>query len=773
MFSRWIWGQKDAEIQFDDLVRLDLSNPSTLSTWEKPVMKLIHNMTQLCLDNISISYLPPAVGLLRNLEVLLLDHNYLTDFPITLGLCQKLTVLSFKGNYFQNHIPGVVLKLKNLKECTHNIQCPNYHSPSVQNIPPEGPEFTIHNPLSLQTLCTGVVFIKHKDYRKHKNLDLVLCRNLRNLGSDIGACDICGRLIPLRKIKYQSRVVLLSYFGKECVPFRLRACSVLCQQKLANPPHSLEMNAQVLREKMYERQRMQIHALRRGPMEPKGKERVFFEEYLEELDLSGLRIPSDVLFFSEIWSLHNLKKLSLNSTGIDRLPPQIGKLQKLEHLSLKQNSLRDLPATLGLCRNLTVLYLESNCFTHFPSVILRLKNLKDLYPAITSIGYEISTKPTVQTVDLAHVKQPASIVHSPASRKRLCRAAALIDSTCRLNQRVLGLKEWEEVLSLLVQCKYNLAICDRCGRELSHGYFPVNILHDNNAGLLKISFQLRACSENCQQELASHFVKHTMALVNMKVFERCTGRVHGWKPSDPFDDDLIHAEEMISAQVKFESIVELDVSAVGIPDDLQLHLKFWNMHNLKKLCLDCTGIRRLSFSIGKLSKLEVLSLRRNYLQELPITLKFCQKLTTLRLEGNKFRSIPAVVLHLINLKDIIDGPMSEKPSEPEITITDPTPFWMTAATFTSVASLESLCQRAVFVHNVDYWKSGVIGTVQCEALDRLASSCTLCHACGTLFPSPASDESTHHKQYIYSTLGSYPQLSDVPFRLDACSARCA
>lgn len=166
-------------------------------------------------------------------------------------------------------------------------------------------------------------------------------------------------------------------------------------------------------------------------------------------------------------------------------------------------------------------------------------------------------------------------------------------------------------------------------------------------------------------------------------------------------------------------------------------LQFWNMHNLKKLCLDCTDLKSVPSSIGRLRNLEVLSLNSNALSDLPITLGFCQKLNVLNLKANRFTLIPGVVLKLMNLKDLrrLDNPLVKDTLMRGVPAAD-------TATVHNPTSLQSLCTRAVFVSHIDYWEQENLGPLQCKTLDYLASSLFLCDRCGTVISQGNSQMTT-------------------------------
>ena len=138
-------------------------------------------------------------------------------------------------------------------------------------------------------------------------------------------------------------------------------------------------------------------------------------------------------------------------------------------------------------------------------------------------------------------------------------------------------------------------------------------------------------------------------------------------------------------------------------------------------------------SIGRLRNLEILSLNSNTLSDLPITLQFCQNLTVLNLQANRFVRIPGVVLKLKNLKDLrrLDNPLGTRTDYASLISSVPV-TQTTATSIHSPASLQNLCTRAVFINQIDYWTQLSLGPMQCKTLDYISSSLHLCNRCETV-----------------------------------------
>ena len=255
--------------------------------------------------------------------------------------------------------------------------------------------------------------------------------------------------------------------------------------------------------------------------------------------------------------------------------------------------------------------------------------------------------------------------------------------------------------------------------------------------------------------------------------------------------------------MNLENIAELDLSNVFIPTYLQSHLQvlflfqrqglinlehhfylfqFWKINNVKRMCLDNTGICSLSPSVGRLKDLEVLSLENNSLSDLPNTLEFCQNLTTLKLKGNNFTSIPGVVLKLNKLKALMH---SCSTSQPIKYLMEAIPCALSADAVHTPASLQMMCVAAVFVNRIDYWRQGMRCSEHFDVttIDHLVSHAVLCHICGKLVSQ--GNNADHVFQFVICSVLPIPEhtavkasllhylgLSDVPFLIHACSKKC-
>ena len=155
--------------------------------------------------------------------------------------------------------------------------------------------------------------------------------------------------------------------------------------------------------------------------------------------------------------------------------------------------------------------------------------------------------------------------------------------------------------------------------------------------------------------------------------------------------------------------------------------------------MDSTGLKKFPASAGRLRKLEVLSLSKNKLEDLPVTLGFCQSIKVLNLQGNQFRRIPGIILHLKNLKELrrLDNPLPPRwqgfASPPHVNVSKQSTS-KNEKNIYNPESLQTLCTKVTFTHQIDYWKHESLGALQCKTLDSLASQFTVCEQCHTAIP---------------------------------------
>ncbi len=83
-------------------------------------------------------------------------------------------------------------------------------------------------------------------------------------------------------------------------------------------------------------------------------------------------------FPDALWTVEDLCKLQVKSSGLTMIPLQVGKLVNLRALYLEGNAICDVPEEIALCCELTELSLQCNNLSVFPIHILGLTHLKRL-----------------------------------------------------------------------------------------------------------------------------------------------------------------------------------------------------------------------------------------------------------------------------------------------------------------------------------------------------------------------------------------------------------
>lgn len=186
---------------------------------------------------------------------------------------------------------------------------------------------------------------------------------------------------------------------------------------------------------------------------------------------------------------------------------------------------------------------------------------------------------------------------------------------------------------------------------------------------------------------------------------------------------------LIDGLKQMYTLTELDLSGNTLTQDMQESLQFWSLSQLLVLKLDKTGLTELPSSVGRLNRLEHLSMKDNKLTTLPITLGFCCSLKYLNLAHNRFTTLPGVILQLAALEEFrrLDNPLVKRSdncnSWPHIHTSSSTP-----APKKNPDSLQALSARAVMTTKIDYWEEE-IPPLQCKMLDYLASQYNYCENC--------------------------------------------
>ena len=116
-----------------------------------------------------------------------------------------------------------------------------------------------------------------------------------------------------------------------------------------------------------------------------------------KLDLSGMGLP---IFPADIFSIPNLKVLSLSDNQIRQVPPDVGLLTSLTQLRLNGHGLPTLPAELGLLINLQTLWIQNNKLVTLPDEMEALTSLT----ALSISGNMMLTLP-MQLLALTNLKE--------------------------------------------------------------------------------------------------------------------------------------------------------------------------------------------------------------------------------------------------------------------------------------------------------------------------------------------------------------------------------
>lgn len=187
---------------------------------------------------------------------------------------------------------------------------------------------------------------------------------------------------------------------------------------------------------------------------------------LQELYISGSKFSSLGKLLS---CVKHLKKLSLDSNGLETLPNELGELTDLEILGLKNNKLRNLPDFLFNLTKLQILDIQANRLEKLPPKITNLKSLEKLL----AVGNKLTELPE----EFGNLTNLKALYLSYNRIKRLPTGLGMLNELVTLQLKKNKLKEIPAELGNLK----NLADLNLSDNKLTH--LPITFKNLRSRGL--------------------------------------------------------------------------------------------------------------------------------------------------------------------------------------------------------------------------------------------------------------------------------------------------
>ena len=278
--------------------------------------------TELDLNTMGLTELPPEIGQLTNLTTLNLGGNRLTAILPEIIRLTNLTALDLGGNWLKA-VPSEIMQLTSLTELY-------LYDNGLRALSPEIGQLT--NLTTLNLYENGLTAIP-PEIRQLTNLTTL---NLYSTGFTA---------VPLEIVQLIN-LTMLNLGGSRltAVPPEIRQLTNLTSLKLnynqltAIPPEIGQLTS------------------------------------LIELDLSYNQL---IAIPPEIGQLTNLIELNLSDNQLTAIPPEIGQLTNLTSFDLDQNLLKIAPTEIGKLTNLEQLYLSKNQLERLPETMKQLTNLAE------------------------------------------------------------------------------------------------------------------------------------------------------------------------------------------------------------------------------------------------------------------------------------------------------------------------------------------------------------------------------------------------------------
>ncbi len=355
----------------------------------------------------------------------------------------------------------------------------------------------------------------------------------------------------------------------------------------------------------------------------------------------------------QISQLPNLQSLSLNYSGLEKIPENIGKLAHLKELDLQFNRLASLPDQISALHALRNLNLANNQFSEVPEMLMQLNELHTLNMA----GNKIKQFP----VDLKNLKNltdlnlngnkfnniPVEIANFTSLKALSLGGNSLTDIPAQIGQ----LKSLEELYLSGNKLSgfpaefflLNLSVLELQGNQLLN--FPVGFT--NYKGLSELNL-----GGNHLMELPPEIGRLTGLLVlnleNNRLVE--------------LPDEIGNLTNLTELTVENNRITQLpkqfgqlrSLSKLILVNNqlTELNAEFGGLTSLMDLQLQSNQLTGLPPEFGKLVLLEELNLSDNQIEAVPSEFGQLGRLVNLNLNTNKLARLPATIGNLKALKNL-------------------------------------------------------------------------------------------------------------------------
>uniref|UniRef100_G3NBF2 Leucine rich repeat containing 40 n=1 Tax=Gasterosteus aculeatus aculeatus TaxID=481459 RepID=G3NBF2_GASAC len=354
---------------------------------------------------------------------------------------------------------------------------------------------------------------------------------------------------------------------------------------------------------------------------------------LQQLRLSHNKLTSLPI---EVCTLKNLCSITLQQNQLESLPDEMGQLEKLTHLDLSHNHLKGLPVSLGHLSCLQKLNVCHNELSCLPASLAQLTNVKLLdfsNNQLTDIPATLSEMPALEQLYLRHNK--------------LRVLPKLVAPT--LKELYVGNNRIEEMETELLTSLTAISVLE---------------LRDNKIKILP-------------EEITS---LNTLTRLDLTNNDITTGRIKG----DPESAEEGQTAMTLPSQARvnvhniktLKSLAYSEKQAVDIPDELfdaatdqgvttvnfsknqltSIPPRLIELSaSLSDLNLAFNRLTCCSPDVCKFLQLMHMDLRNNQLTDLPSEMKNLNKLRSITLNYNRFKSFPGVLYQIVSLETVLIG----------------------------------------------------------------------------------------------------------------------